>query len=271
MNRRHPRGASRVLLFPSIGTDAQVIAGGGATGAKQFFAAISFVMIGLYFAACLLGDPKSWQFTVAPYFIANSAIVLVLLWATHRVAARPQRIRYFTRAAGLWIGYSQRLKQSIGAVLLLNGLGLSIANAAYALNFFIVDGGSVGDFPRLAWVALTLIPVSLYGLAQLARYVRLPPGILLDERGLTFAGPGALRNPRWDEIRDVQVKNTSKVHLVILEQTGYRSIISAQAMGSDPVTVAAILRFYLQRPQHRIALVEPQEALRCFLTHHQDR
>lgn len=276
MSARTTRVPSRLLRLPTVGTDARVIAGGGAFGAWRFFAAIFMVAGAVFFAIFLLGKPESWHFAVAPYFIAASAIGLAALWATHRVAAQPQHIRYFIRSAGLWIGYPRRLLNLMAYVVQLIALGTGIRNAVYAYEFFIVDGrGSIFDFPKLAWVLMALIPISVIGFAQLARYVRLPPGILLEERGIAFANSGAgknaMRTPSWDEIRDIQAEDTGKAHLVIVESSGRRSIISALEMGSDPVTVAAILQFYLQRPQHRSALVEPQEALRCFLTHRGDR
>ncbi len=257
------------MRFTAVGTDAQFIDGGGAFRARQCFAAVFFVVTGLYFVACLLGDPESWQFAVAPYFVVNSAIVLALTWATHRVAARPHRIRYFTRATGLWIGYPQRMHRCIAALLLLNGLLLGIANAVYTWEFFAA-GRSVLDFPRLAWGVLAVIPLSAYGLAQLARHLRLPPSVHLEERGLTFASSSFERTPSWEEIADIEAVEAGKPHLVIVESSGRRSSVRALELGSDPVTVAAILQFFLHRPQHRSALADPQQAIRCFLTHRQD-
>ena len=230
----------------------------------------------MYFAACLLGDPKSWQFAVAPYYVAFAPLWLASLWAEHRSAAQPNRIRYFTRAAGLWIGYSPRLQHFFLGLLLSTGFAVGVASAVYTYAFFIVDQrGGVFDFPRLALSCLVLIPLSVYGLVRLHRYARLPPGLRVNERGLTFASVTvrsiALREPRWEEIQLIQAENTGRAHVAILETSGRRTTIAAQTIGSDPVTVAAILQFYLQHPQHRSALVEPQQALNCFLAHRLDR
>ncbi|SDQ07491.1 hypothetical protein [Leucobacter chromiiresistens] len=270
MSARTCRGASRLLQFPAVGTDAPTIAGGGVFGALRFFSAAFVIATGLWAAAWLFSDPEGWHFAVAPYFVVNAAIVLALTWATHRVAARPHRIRYFTRATGLWIGYPQRMHRCIAALLLLNGLLLGIANAVYTWEFFVVAGRSVLDLPRLAWGVLAVIPLSAYGLAQLARHLRLPPGVHLEERGLTFASSSFERTPSWEEIAAIEAVEAGKPHLVIVESSGRRSSVRALELGSDPVTVAAILQFFLHRPQHRSALADPQQAIRCFLTHRHD-
>ncbi|WP_193750768.1 hypothetical protein [Leucobacter chromiiresistens] len=270
MSARTARGPSRMLRLPAVGTDARFIDGGGAFRARQCFAAVFFVVTGLYFVACLLSDPEGWHFAVAPYFVVNAAIALALTWATHRVAARPHRIRYFTRATGLWIGYPQPMHRCIASLLLFNGLLVGIANAVYTWEFFVVAGRSAIDLPRLAWGVLAVIPLSAYGLAQLARHLRLPPGVRLEERGLTFTSSPFERTPSWEEIADIEAVNTGKPRLVIVETNGRRSSVRALEVGSDPVTVAAILQFFLHRPQHRGALADPQQAIRCFLTHRQD-
>ncbi|GAA2190333.1 hypothetical protein GCM10009786_27190 [Leucobacter alluvii] len=275
MSARNSWGPSRLLRFPAVGTDARAIVRGGTFGAFQYFSAVFLVAIGLYFAVCLLGDPKSWQYAVAPFYLALVPLWIALLWAEHRSAAQPNRIRYFTRAVGLRLGYSPRLQHFLIGLVASFAFGVGVATAVYAYAFFIVDQrGNLFEFPRIAWGALALVPLGAYGLARLVQYAFMPPGLLVDERGLTFTNVDArsitLREPRWEEVRLIQTVNTGRAHLAIVEVSGRRSTIAAQAMGSDPVTVAAILQFYLHRPQHRSALTDPQQALRCFLTHRQD-
>lgn len=109
----------------------------------------------------------------------------------------------------------------------------------------------VGRGPyALGVLAIVVIAAQLWGM-------RVPAGLILTTEGLLGirgAGPVQLR---WEELASVSVVAGPAAKLSLIAQGGGRPILApSRVLGSDPNQVAAIVRFYLERPAERRVLAE---------------
>ncbi len=120
--------------------------------------------------------------------------------------------------------------------LIIGGIGLILLSAGASMAFLAV----------LTW--------------------QLPAGASLTLFGVSARTPFSWKASPWAEIDDVTVELGSQryVYLVLHRRDGRPIRVSAQSLGSDPNVVAAIIQFYLQHPQHRDALAEPEVAMKRF-------
>lgn len=87
--------------------------------------------------------------------------------------------------------------------------------------------------------------------------LRVPTGLELTPTGLRGIRGVADIDLRWDDLADVGVVAAPAAKLTLVTRGGGGGVLApALALGSDPNQVAAIVRYYLDRPAERGALEE---------------
>lgn len=150
-----------------------------------------------------------------------------------------------------------------------------------AYSAFYVGAGMVlngGDpwraAPLRAWiVGLVFLALTVYGVRETFRAFRANIGVRIapDRVGINHEHRDLFL--LWSEIERVAVESVNKgnsrkkrmVSCVRIEARGSRVFyVDVRELGSDPNVVAALMQYYLERPQERDALADPEEAIRRF-------
>ncbi|GAA1794926.1 hypothetical protein [Leucobacter iarius] len=231
----------------------------------------------LGFVACavvstiLFGQTRDpWSQIVWSTLALFSAYGVSLLWLSRSWEPLSERIRYLS-GSPLHIGYRRPLTLLVcnlfgsALVLLFGGAGVFFTFQRLADDS---GYGSVAPF-RIATWSVVLIPMSLYLAFIVCRSWRLPTGAKLARETLFVRELTVWKQLSWREVDRVEVElgRYRILYLVLTLRNGDIVRSSAQALGSDPNVVAAIIRFYLEHPEHRDALSDPEEALRRFRSH----
>ncbi|WP_344032686.1 hypothetical protein [Leucobacter iarius] len=182
-------------------------------------------------------------------------------------APREGEVRISLRDEGTWIGTRSRVYAVFNTLILANCAALGSASLLYIVNELASAEEGSAEIPRLAWVSLVFIPWSMCLVPLLVRSWKNPPGVELTSHGVNWntARSWSRHSVDWAEIETVGVTvRRQKVSLICRLATGAVMEINQHGLRSDPKAVAAIVRFYLEHPEHRDALSDPEEALRQF-------
>ncbi|MFD5601334.1 hypothetical protein ACFWHR_14910 [Leucobacter sp. NPDC058333] len=189
---------------------------------------------------------------------------------------KEDQIRVRTKSACTWVSQEPLVHPLIliGFSLIFTSFG---AYSAWFVTTGLVqnDGNPWGSAPRLAWLmSLFFLGSSVYAWRQVARYVRANPGIRLAPERIGIMHKHEDVYLPWSEVVRVTAeavakpagrKKTELVPSVRIEtDQGRVYYVEAFELGSDPNAVAALVRFYLGRPQDRELLTNLEEAIRHF-------
>ncbi|QIM19404.1 hypothetical protein G7066_13970 [Leucobacter coleopterorum] len=160
-----------------------------------------------------------------------------------------------------------------GVVLI--GTTLGIYGVCFLIVAVVQNSGNVGGAaPWSVWIfSVVFLGLSVHGWREVARVFRANIGIRLapDHVGLNHKHQDLFL--RWDQINNVTVAMVNKgsewrknvLPCVRIEADGGRIFhVDATELGSDPNVVAALMQCYLDHPQERDALTDPEEAIRRF-------
>lgn len=199
-----------------------------------------------------------------------SCLCIALLWLSHSWEPRVGLVRY-SLGNSLHIGYQKNVLLFVAPLLGgLLALGMGMAGLLVTVQRFLEDAefGHVAPFKASTW-AMVLIPMSLGLIFTVLRTRKLPVGVDLNREGVSARETQRWRSVSWNDISGVWVEvGRYRILYVVLALRESGTVrVSAQALGSDPNVVAAIIRFYLEHPEHRDALSDPEEALKRFRNH----
>lgn len=189
--------------------------------------------------------------------------------------SRDGLIRYRLRARLSWISQVPWLGRVVSLCIALVAMAFAVYSAFYVGAGIVRSGGDLWRAaPLRAWiVGLVLLGLTVYALRETARAFRANIGVRLapDRVGIHHEHSDLFL--QWREIERVAVEMVNKgtgrkkrmVSCVRIEARGSRVFyVEVRELGSDPNVVAALMQYYLERPQERDALVDPEEAIRRF-------
>ena len=113
------------------------------------------------------------------------------------------------------------------------------------------SGLIVGSAPyALGVIGVITLAVQLWGM-------RLPAGLILTPDGLLGIRDSGEVRLGWDDLARVDVAERPVAKLSLIPRGGARPVLApARALGSDPNQVAAIVRYYFERPAERHLLAD---------------
>jgi hypothetical protein len=104
--------------------------------------------------------------------------------------------------------------------------------------------------------------VAVAGIAQRLLGLRRPEGLRMTDTGLTGVRGSSVVDIPWDALAAATVTSGRAGALLTLVRTdGARVSVEPRWTGSDPHAVAAALEFFLDRPERRNLLTDPERAL----------
>ncbi|MBZ4488191.1 hypothetical protein LQ938_11020 [Microbacterium sp. cx-55] len=185
---------------------------------------------------------------------ALAVTILTIGISLHRMfgAIEPRVVRVDEDAAGLRFAPPAAATLPMFAVavaLLLPGIAQLVVDTQ---GLPTMSGGIVSRAPyALGILGLVTLAVQLWR-------VRVPAGLELTTERLRGIRGSAGVDWRWEDLADVSVAAgpVAKLSLVPRGGAGRPVLAPMLALGSDPNEVAAIVRFYLERPAERVALAE---------------
>jgi hypothetical protein len=158
------------------------------------------------------------------------------------------------------VGDAPTLHFAPRAASTLPTLVLGMAALLPALAQLVAD---LNGLPTMSGILLTRAPyvLGVIGIATIAVYLwrlRVPAGLELSPEGLR-----GIRGPAdfawgWDDLAQVRVVAAPIAKLSLVPRGGMGRPVFAPmlSLGSDPNEVAAIVRYYLERPAEREALAD---------------
>ncbi len=242
----------------------------GVSRDKRILMSVGFASCAVVSIILFAQTRDAWSQVVWITLALFSAYGMSLLLLSRSWEPLSERIRYLS-GSSLHIGYRRSLTLLIcnlfgSALALLFG----VAGAYFTFRRLADDPGygAVAPFRVSTWAAV-LIPMSLCFAFIVCRSWRLPTGAKLARETLFVRELAAWKQISWREVdrAEVELGRYGILYLVLPLRNGEIVRSSAQALGSDPNVVAAIIRFYLEHPEHRDALKDSEEALRRFRSH----
>lgn len=149
----------------------------------------------------------------------------------------------------------------------------TVAVLPWAISVLAIVPGAL----RIAWVAgeppargaggVWLMIASGAGVIWLGQQLwslRVPTGLTVTEEGLRGIRSGPATDLTWDELTSVEgLHGSSGPRLMITTSTGALRPVPPYAIGSDPITVAAIVDHFRRNPQDRHVLNSGWDAVRA--------
>ncbi|MFD5601333.1 hypothetical protein ACFWHR_14905 [Leucobacter sp. NPDC058333] len=162
---------------------------------------------------------------------------------------------------------------TMGLALIVTSIGaysLCIAIAGVLEN----DGNVWGAAPRSAWIlGAAFGGMSFYAWRVLYRTTRANFGLRLTPDRVGVCRIYTDEFVYWEQLKRVAVEvvntgteRSKRVVPCVRIETRNGQVIHVEAaeLGSDPNVVAALMQFYLERPQDRELLADPEKAIRRF-------
>lgn len=222
-------------------------------------------------------------FSPLPVYISGFIAIGSLMWVLlillavfgSRDGAKPGMVRYRANTESTWVSLPPLLGPLVSSGFAL----LSTALAVYSVGFVAVgvvqnDGNIWGAAPRMAWIlGFISIVLSVYAwrMSRLAFCMNTGISLSPDRVGINHEHHNLTLD--WNQITKVTAEAVNKgsenkkrlVPCVRIDAGNDRVFyVDIVQLGSDPNVVAALMQFYLDRPQYRDALVNPEEAIRRF-------
>lgn len=117
----------------------------------------------------------------------------------------------------------------------------------------------------LEWGPYVLGAVSVVELARQILALRTPVGLVVDEHGLHGVRGSASIEASWGEVGAVDPVGPHGPKLTIALAGRMPAVVDAHHLGSDPASVAAVISFFRDAPEHRPALADGITAMRTVI------
>lgn len=191
------------------------------------------------------------------------------------LGAREGGLRFSVSSGLTWVSQAPLLGRLTILGLALVATALGVYSVVCIVVGIAQNGGNVwGAAPRSAWVlGVVFLGLSAFAWRETYRAFRANIGVRLapDRVGLNHGHKDLFLY--WKQIANVTVETVNKgterkkrmVSCVRIDvEDGRVFHVDIVELGSDPNVVAALMRYYLDRPQERHVLANPEEAIRRF-------
>ena len=220
-------------------------------------------------------QPRSFPAGFLRISISFSLILLLFVALASVFNSKAGQIRYRADEAFLWVSQVSFLKAVIegGGALVATALGTY--SVYTVISGLIHSTGNIWDAaPRSAWVwGAIFLPLSIYMWRTASLALRSNRGIRLSPDRVGLSQKSEDLYVSWNQIRHLGVeeinlgtamrKNIVPCLRIGAEDGGVFHVEAAE-LGSDPNAVAALMCYYLDRPQERHLLARPEVAIGRF-------
>jgi len=150
---------------------------------------------------------------------------------------------------------------TIPVVVVLAALLLTVAGVVGSIALLLPGAPPIGGIGRYSPVAL--VPSGLTILGYLLGRARLPRGLAVATDGLTWTEGKAATKLPWEDVRRICLatgrRGRRSVRILTCEHVHYD--LAAGILGSDPAIVGEVVQHFLDHPEERELLHDPDAAL----------
>lgn len=186
--------------------------------------------------------------------LALTTAALVVCAALLGTAVRSGIVRY---AASGPLRFLPRRRAAIAEWVMAAALLLPGATTLIALVLDL----PISNMRGIVWGPVALVIASIVEFVRLIVSRRAPAGLTVDEAGIRGVRGAKPLDMPWEEIMAVQAFTTRGNRFSVWQAGGLPVTIGAAHLGSDAACVAAVVRYFLERPEYRPALADPAVAL----------
>jgi hypothetical protein len=155
---------------------------------------------------------------------------------------------------------------TIPVIAVLSALLITVSGIAGTVPLFLPNPPSYGAVGRFSPVAL--IPLGIAFLGYLISRARLPRGLSVAPGGLTWTEGRTPMRFEWNSIGAVSLATNARgwrcIRIHTTSGTGHD--LAAGLLGSDPAVVGEVVQYFLDHPEERELLHDPDAALARVVT-----
>lgn len=234
----------RVWMVPSGGTPAPI----GKTSAGQYvlIIALCVVLVGFGIAIPSAGNKVL-------YFLGAGAFIYILIFVryvdvrvqqgTVSIVQKPGSLRFALSWLGQLIRYGGVVVAALTTTMLaVLSIGIAVVRGSFSLRAVI-----------FAVLALVFWGCVVWVLARLTK----PRGLILSNVGVAEAWTMIA----WDSISGFDVVRKQMPEVIVRSDEGKKIRVAGAMTGSDVNVIAIVLRHYLDHPEERWMLSDPEKAL----------